>query len=336
VEDLAVEMYMFVQGRVDASLMWAIEVEDFISNELKLLANRADPCVYSGIVNIVTLFRKKWKIHYLGVVQTFFGLNFVISDHCITIDQTNKCENMIAQVFGPSWRRLHKPKGTHNILMKAGTKYAEMLTRCAPLSDSGLIATETSFGFKYRSVLGACVHIATWTRLDILHACAILAQFQTSTGLEHIEALKHLVGYLRRYPDIPLAYRRKRFDASVSFLDLVINETDPLKSEIFASSSYHVGSVDLVSRTKDLSVASALLFETDEARQVLPGAIRKDELPIIPEESVVDDDIAAFPESVDDPIDQLPRPSGLPRSAPFMESLLMPISLVESLRRLLI
>jgi hypothetical protein len=28
VEDLAVEMYMFVQGRVDANLMWAIEVED--------------------------------------------------------------------------------------------------------------------------------------------------------------------------------------------------------------------------------------------------------------------------------------------------------------------
>jgi hypothetical protein len=49
--DLAVEMFMFVQGRVDASLMWAIKVEDFLSNDLKLLANRANPCVYSGIVN---------------------------------------------------------------------------------------------------------------------------------------------------------------------------------------------------------------------------------------------------------------------------------------------
>jgi hypothetical protein len=37
---------MFVQGRVDASLMWAIEVEDFLSSTLKLVANRADPCVY--------------------------------------------------------------------------------------------------------------------------------------------------------------------------------------------------------------------------------------------------------------------------------------------------
>jgi hypothetical protein len=78
--------------------------------------------------------------------------------------------------------------------------------------------------------------------------------------------------------------------------------------------------VDLVSQTQELTIASALLFETDEARQELPGAIRPDSLPFLPEESTVDQDIADFPESVDDPIDQLPRPSGLPRSAPFTES----------------
>jgi hypothetical protein len=125
--DLAVEMFMFVQGRVDASLMWAIEVEDFISNDLHLLANRADPCVYSGIVNnepvilgratddflcackssatydyIIERFRTKWKIHSLGLVRTFFGLNFVATPHCITVDQTDKCERIITQVFGPS------------------------------------------------------------------------------------------------------------------------------------------------------------------------------------------------------------------------------------------
>jgi hypothetical protein len=204
--------------------------------------------------------------------------------------------------------------------MKAGTKYAELLARSAPLSDYNLLATEESFGFKYRSVLGACVHIATWTRLEILLACVALAQFQISTGIDHFEALKHLVGYLRHNPDIPLTYCRTRFDASVSFLDIVINETDPLRSKIFSSTSYHVGSVDLISRTQELAIVSALLFETEEARQVLPGAIRQGELPFLPYESVVDNNIAEFPESIGDPIDQLLRPSGLPRSAPFTES----------------
>jgi hypothetical protein len=162
--ELAVEMFMFVQGRVDASLMWAIEVEDFLANELKLIANRADPCIYSGIVNghpvilgratddflcacesvetydyIVAQFHTKWKIHSLGIVRTFFGLNFVNTEHCVTINQTTKCENIVSQVFGPSWR-LQKPKGTHTIPMKAGTKYAELLACSPPLSDENLLA----------------------------------------------------------------------------------------------------------------------------------------------------------------------------------------------------
>jgi hypothetical protein len=165
--------------------------------------------------------------------------------------------------------------------------------------------------------------------LDVLLACVVLAQFQTSTGIEHFEALKHLVGYLRRNPDIPLNYCRTRFDASVSFLDIVINKTDPLRSKIFSSTSYHVGSVDLISRTQELTIASALLFETEEARQGLPGAIRQDELPFLPDKSVVDNDIAEFPESVDDPIYQKVY-HAQHRSR---KALSMPIYQMESLRK---
>jgi hypothetical protein len=109
-------------------------------------------------------------------------------------------------------------------------------------------------------------------------------------------------------------------------LDVQINKTDPLTSEIFSSLSYHVGSVDLITRTQDLVVASALLFETNEARQVLPGAIRDDVLhtlpeePTLPDETIVDAEITNFPESGDDPINQFPSSLSLPRSAPFTES----------------
>jgi hypothetical protein len=153
----------------------------------------------------VTQFRLKWKIHALGIVRKFFGLNFVISTNCITIDQADKYEKIITQVFGPSWK-LQQPKDVYTIPMKAGSKYAELLARSPPLSATDLLAKEASIGSKYRSVLGACVHLAIWTCLDILLACVCLAQFQTNTGHEHFEALKHLVGYLRRNPDIPLTY----------------------------------------------------------------------------------------------------------------------------------
>jgi hypothetical protein len=68
--------------------------------------------------------------------------------HCITIDQTDKCEQMITQVYGPSWC-LQKPKGLYWIPMEAGSKHAEMLARSPPLSDEALLSAEISFGFKY-------------------------------------------------------------------------------------------------------------------------------------------------------------------------------------------
>jgi hypothetical protein len=50
-EQFAIEMFMFVQGRTDASRKWGELIEEFIVNDLGLLANRAEPCVYSGIYN---------------------------------------------------------------------------------------------------------------------------------------------------------------------------------------------------------------------------------------------------------------------------------------------
>jgi hypothetical protein len=81
VGEVAVEMFMFVHGRVDASLMWAIEVEDILSNELNLVANRADPCVYSGsIVNehpVIILGRATDDFHPSKPMMIILWLNFV-------------------------------------------------------------------------------------------------------------------------------------------------------------------------------------------------------------------------------------------------------------------
>jgi hypothetical protein len=48
-DQFAVEMFMFVQGQTDASRKWGELVEAFIFKVLGLLANRANPCTYSGL-----------------------------------------------------------------------------------------------------------------------------------------------------------------------------------------------------------------------------------------------------------------------------------------------
>ncbi len=128
-QGLADEIYKFVQGQVDASRKWGEHVEEVIFKELGLLPNRADPAVYSGIFQghsvilgratddflcacqnevtykaIVAVLETHWTVHSLSLVETFFGLHFIPSKDCITIDQTAKVESIITTVFGPSWK----------------------------------------------------------------------------------------------------------------------------------------------------------------------------------------------------------------------------------------
>jgi hypothetical protein len=102
-EQFAIEMFMFVQGRTDASRKWGEMVKDFVFKELGLVANnRADPCTYSGIYkghpvilccatddfllfccdkltydSMIIDFLRKWTVHALDEVKVF--LEFVSS-----------------------------------------------------------------------------------------------------------------------------------------------------------------------------------------------------------------------------------------------------------------
>jgi hypothetical protein len=147
----AAKMYKFVQGRADVSRKWGEHVEAVIFKELGLVPNRANSAVYFGIFQnhpviigratddflcacehkstyeaIVKVFKHRWTIHALGIVNTFFGLHFVISADCVSINQTKKAETIIEQVFGPAWKKQHL-SSSYSIPMKTGTAYSESL-----------------------------------------------------------------------------------------------------------------------------------------------------------------------------------------------------------------
>jgi hypothetical protein len=77
---------------------------------------------------IIAVFETHWTVHALCIVDTFFGLHFVSSDDCVTIDQTTKVETIIAEVYGPAWKSQH-PSSSLSIPMKTGTAYSELLAR---------------------------------------------------------------------------------------------------------------------------------------------------------------------------------------------------------------
>jgi hypothetical protein len=285
-------MFNFVQGRVDASRKWGEHVEEVIFKELGLLPNRADPAVYSGIFDghpvilflcacehessyntIIAIFETHWTVHALGIVDTFFGLYFVSSRDCITIDQTTKTETIIAEVYGPTWKSQHPPASC-SIPMKTGTAYAESLARALPLDPAGVAQVKAEFGFEFRSVLMSCMHLALWTRLDIFTICVVLAQYQNDSSHIHFAAVKQMVGYLHLHPDLPLTFDRSRFNTTVGSFDIEIDQFDPLTIHFPGPESYHVASVQLLRADHaayDLSIADIHVpTSQDPIKFVLP------------------------------------------------------------------
>jgi hypothetical protein len=59
-------MFMFVQGRTDASRKWGELIESFIFDVLGLVPNRADPCTYLGTY-------KNHPVIYVEPLMIFFS-----------------------------------------------------------------------------------------------------------------------------------------------------------------------------------------------------------------------------------------------------------------------
>jgi hypothetical protein len=147
--------------------------------------------------------------------------------------------------------------------MRTGTAYSESLARAVPLDDQELKATgEHEFGFKYGTILQGCMYIALWTRLDILPTYVTLPQYQMHTAPIHFAAMKHLVGYLRLHPDLPLVYDRTHFCNTVNSIDIEIAPTVAFSPGFYGPDAYHVGSVDLLPLTHLLYIGS-VTFQTN-------------------------------------------------------------------------
>ena len=111
--------------------------------------------------------------------------------------------------------------------MIAGTAFANELAACTSFLPEELHTAErATYGFVFRHILGACMHCALWTRLDILTACLTLAQYQAQPGDLHFKALKHIVGYLRLHPDLPLTFQRSTVSKDLASINFELLEPD--------------------------------------------------------------------------------------------------------------
>ena len=71
-------------------------------------------------------FRKKWTVHSLEEVKMFFGIRFICSDKCVTLDQNHKLRDLIIDVFGPSYEKQPLSGRGYSTPMISGTEHANV------------------------------------------------------------------------------------------------------------------------------------------------------------------------------------------------------------------
>ncbi len=155
---------------------------------------------------IVKIFANSWKIHDMGIVENYFGLRFIHSANCLTLDQTHLVYNVLHSIFGGDWQVSLK---TDIVPMQAGTAHKEALAACIPYNEVELEDAVKHYGFSYRTQFQ---HLSQWTRLDIQTATQRLAQYQNAPGKLHFDGLVQIAKYLCRHPDLPLCYHKRSRD----------------------------------------------------------------------------------------------------------------------------
>lgn len=188
-----------LQSHSDPNLYYA-----HIGNDTIALLVYVDDILLTGS-NPQLLTQLKFHLHQnfktkdLGPITRYLGVQFERTPHSLRMHQTEYAISILQQ-FGmdickPSMTPL--PEGL--LLPKQSD---------SPLVDATL----------YRMLVGKLLFL-TKTRPDISYAVSVVSRFMQSPQEIHLQAAKHILRYVRRYPDLGLSFRQGDTNCLRGFTD---------------------------------------------------------------------------------------------------------------------
>jgi Reverse transcriptase (RNA-dependent DNA polymerase) len=172
----------------------------------------SDPCIYknenTGVLigvyvddvlilgenknQLDTVFKelaKHFEATNKGFPKSFLGLNVIPnSKNCITINQTGYVDKILKRFNLNEARTVKSPLNAGQELLKS-TPFS---TRC----DQKL----------YQEIIGSLIHLALYSRPDISFAVSKLSQFNMDPSIEHLQAAKHVLRYLKLSRNYSITY----------------------------------------------------------------------------------------------------------------------------------
>jgi len=118
---------------------------------------------------------------------------------------------------------------------------------------------------EYRSIVGSLQHAAIMLRFDIAYTTSQLAQYLSNPSTIHLSAAKHVMRYLRSYPDLGVTYSSNA-DSSITFPTVYADasyasDPDDRKSTMGWLTVYNGGVISHSSKKQDLIALSTMESE---------------------------------------------------------------------------
>ena len=171
----------------------------------------SDPCIYTNPNNTILIgvyvddmlimgsdakalnviyngLARHFQIVNKGFPKSFLGLNIIRSKGSITINQCGFIDKILKRFNLQNARTVKTPLAPGQELLKS--------TSASKRCDRKL----------YQEIVGSLNHVALFSRPDISFAVSKLSQFNTDPSVEHLQAAKHVLRYLKLTRNYSITY----------------------------------------------------------------------------------------------------------------------------------
>jgi hypothetical protein len=144
----------------------------------------------------------------MGPVKRFLGMDIIRPDlHTIHISHRNYAQRILAKFDMETYNPTRTP---FESIVPAKTAPGDQPTDAE----------------QFRAITGSIIHLAVYTRPDIMFAASKLAQFNSNPSMQHYRAAKHLLRYIQGTKDLVITFCRSPSSASASSLSVPLGFSD--------------------------------------------------------------------------------------------------------------
>ena len=177
-----------IQANADPNLYFA----HIGANTIALLVYVDDILITGSCINLINQLEGHLHANFqtkdLGPIQRYLGVQFEHNSFALRMHQTEYAINILQQFGMQDCATSSTPLPEGTILSK----------------DSATPPVDATF---YRMLVGKLLFL-TKTRPDIAHAVSVVSRYMQNPQEAHLQAAKHILHYIRRFPDLGLFFKQ--------------------------------------------------------------------------------------------------------------------------------